>query len=154
MIRSIRFLPMSAAVVLSLLAGAPTALAANDVNSPTLQRIMLKLGEDMQQVTQAIAMEDWQRVAELAPGIGQHEQPPLAEKTRILRWLSSNAGQFRKFDTVVHERAAILGDAAQQEDGDAVIAAFADLQRGCLACHRVFRASFIERFHRRGDRDD
>lgn len=154
MIRSIRFLPMSAAVVLSLLAGAPTALAASDVNSPALQRIMRKLGEDMQQVTQAIAMEDWQRVAELAPGIGQHEQPPLGEKARILRWLGSDAGQFRKFDTVVHERAAMLGDAAQQEDGNAVIAAFADLQRGCLACHRQFRAPFIARFHHGKDSDD
>ena len=115
---------------------------------------MRKLGEDMQQVTQAIAMEDWQRVAELAPGIGQHEQPPLGEKARILGWLGSNAGQFRGFDTAVHETASTLGEAARRGDGDAVIAAFADLQRGCLACHREFRAPFIERFHHGKGSDD
>ena len=137
-----------ATAILALSAMTPAPAAAAEAGTPpALQKIMRQLGEDMQQVTHAIAMEDWPRVVQLAPGIARHEQPPAGEKVRILSWLGSDAAQFRGFDGIVHEAATALGEAAGREDGEAVISSFAQLQRGCLGCHQRFRAAFIVRFH-------
>ncbi|MGE0209565.1 MAG: cytochrome c [Lysobacteraceae bacterium] len=144
-IRSLRALAALAAIALGAVAPPPAAAEAGKPSA--LQGIMRQLGEDMQQVTHAISMEDWQRVARLAPGIARHAQPPAGEKLRILGWLGSDAAQFRGFDGAVHETATALGEAAVREDGEAVIASFAELQRNCLACHQRFRATFIARFH-------
>lgn len=123
------------------------AYAADSPKDMALRGIMGKLGRDMQSVTGAISKEDWATVSELAPGIARHAEPPLTEKTLILRWLGTSAGAFRGFDSQVHEAAEIMAEAARRGDGDAVIAAFSKIQQGCFACHRAFRASFQEHFY-------
>lgn len=112
-----------------------------------LRTVMEKLGRDMQAVAGAISKEDWARVAALSPEIASHEQPPAAEKMRILAWLGAEAGRFRGFDGQVHEAATAMSEAAMRGDGRAVIAAFARVQQGCLECHQGFRKSFVEHFH-------
>lgn len=112
-----------------------------------LRDVMQQLGRDMQAITGAISTEDWIKVAELAPQIARHEQPPASEKFRILGWLGSDAGKFRGLDGDVEQAAAALGEAAQRGDGEAVIAAFARTQQSCLACHQSYRQSFIKQFY-------
>jgi len=131
------------------LAGATALQAHTDEEPPPmgLRIAMQKLGQDMQAVTGAIAMEDWAKVAELAPGIAHHAEPPPAEKVRIIGWLGANAGKFRGFDAQAHEAATTMGEAATRGDGLAVITAFAKVQEGCLGCHQGFRKAFIAHFH-------
>lgn len=43
--------------------------------------------------------------------------------------------------------AVAMGAAATRGDGQAVIAAFAKVQQGCLACHQSFRKPFTEHFY-------
>lgn len=127
-----------------------TALAAQSTEAAkpmALRGVMQKLGTDMQSVTAAISKEEWARVAELAPQIAQHAQPPLSEKMRILGWLGADAGKFRSLDGQLHDDAVAMGEAAQRSDGPAVIAAFAKTQQSCLACHQSFRQSFVEQFY-------
>lgn len=112
-----------------------------------LRAVMQQLDEDMQAVTSAIAREDWIKVGELAPQIGSHQQPPLREKTRILAWLGTHAGEFRGFDRQTHKAAQTMAAAAAQNDGEAVIAAFAKVQQSCLACHTNYRKSFQQHFY-------
>ena len=114
-----------------------------------LRGVMEKLGRDMQAVTGAISREDWALVAELAPRIAQHEQPPAAEKVRILGWLGSDAARFRSLDGEVEHAAMALGEAARRGDGPAVIAAFGKIQHSCLACHQSYRKAFVEQFYGR-----
>lgn len=59
---------------------------------------MQQLGDDMQTITGAIAMEDWDSVSQFAGKNAQHAEPPLSEKMRILAWLSSDASKFRRLD--------------------------------------------------------
>lgn len=121
---------------------------AVEPEKPTaLRKIMEQLGRDMQAVTGAISMEDWARVAELAPKIARHAEPPLSEKMRILTWLGTDAGKFRSFDGQTHETASAMGEAAERGDGQAVITAFAKVQQSCLDCHQDFRKPFLEHFH-------
>lgn len=144
--------PLSAqavALTVALLAvAAPLRVPAAEPAKPmVLQNVMVKLGRDMQAVTGAISREDWAAVAELAPGIARHAEPPMSEKLRILAWLGTDAGRFRGFDEQVHEAAEAMGEAATRADGQAVIAHFGRVQQSCLACHQGFRKSFQEHFH-------
>jgi len=112
-----------------------------------LRTIMERLGRDMQVVTGAISKEDWPLVAELAPRIAKHAEPPMSEKMRILAWLGADAGKFRGLDGQVHDAATAMGEAAKRSDGQAVIAAFSKTQQSCLACHQSYRRSFVEKFY-------
>ena len=70
-----------------LLATFATALGAQSVEAAkpmALRTIMERLGRDMQAVTGAISKEDWPLVAELAPRIAKHAEPPMSEKMRAL----------------------------------------------------------------------
>ena len=132
------------------LATAATGLGAQSAEAAkpmALRSVMEKLGRDMQAVTGAISKEEWTLVAELAPKIAKHAEPPLGEKMRILGWLGTDAGKFRGFDGQVHDAASSMGDAAKRGDGPAVIAAFSKTQQSCLACHQSFRQSFMKQFY-------
>lgn len=112
-----------------------------------LRHIMQELGRNMQRITDAISREDWVRVAELAPKVATHPEPPLAEKMRILAYLGDKAITFRSFDEEVHEAALVMEEAAQRGGGMAVIQSFARVQEGCLGCHQAFRKPFVEHFY-------
>jgi len=113
----------------------------------TLRNIMQKLSKNMQIVTDAISREDWEQVAETAPQIANHPQPPIAEKMRILRFAGSNVSQFKSFDKQTHQAAKELEEFAMRKDGKGVTAQFATLQKSCLACHQSFRKTFKEHFY-------
>jgi len=112
-----------------------------------LRHIMQELGRNMQHITDAISQEDWARVAQLAPKVATHPEPPLDEKMRILTYLGDKAITFRGFDEEVHEAALVMEEAAQRGDGAAVIQSFARVQEGCLGCHQSFRKPFVEHFY-------
>lgn len=138
----------SSIVVALLIASAALGARPEEPPEPmALQGVMQQLGRDMQAVTGAISKEDWAMVAELAPIIARHSEPPMSEKLRILRWLGTDAGKFRGFDGQVHEAAITMGEAAGRGDGEAVIASFAKVQQSCLGCHQIFRKPFVEHFY-------
>lgn len=129
--------------------GVTQATRASELGKPIgLRTVMQQLERDMQSVTGAISREDWARVAELVPRISRHPEPPLPEKILILAWLGTAVGKFRDFDTQTHAAADAMDEAAARGDGQAVIAAFADVQQSCLGCHQRFRKSFLEHFYR------
>lgn len=141
-----------AGALLVLLASAtviPDVRAAEPQKPMALRGVMKKLGQDMQAVTGAISTEDWALVAELAPKIARHDEPPPVEKMRILTWLGSDAGKFRALDGQVHDSATIMGEAATHRDGQGVITAFSKVQQGCLSCHQNFRERFVKHFYER-----
>jgi cytochrome c556 len=124
-----------------------TAWAADDTEPLMLRRIMQELGEDMQTVTDGISREDWALVAETAPAIANHSQPSAIERMRILGFLGTDASVFRNHDKKVQQAALQLEKAAEGQNGDEVIAAFATLQNRCLACHQDFRKPFTAHFY-------
>lgn len=137
------------AVVGALLAavGAPVAADTDKAKPLALRKIMQDLGTNMQRITDGISREDWETVARIAPAIGDHPQPPLMEKMRILKFAGSDAGKFKGYDEKTHAAAQTLQQVARRGDGRAVISAFATLQNTCLACHESFRKPFVEHFY-------
>lgn len=137
-----------------ILAAATFALSllthtAQAVEPLAFQGVMKDLGKHMQTITGAIAYENWQLVAETAPLIAAHPQPPVMEKTRIISFMGSNMGKFKEFDMQTHEAAHELEHAAHEKDGVQVIAAFQKVQTSCLVCHQGFRKPFVEHFYGR-----
>ena len=112
-----------------------------------LRKIMQELGKDMQAITDAISYEDWARVANIAPRIAEHPEPSAIEKMRILTLIGTDAGKFESHDEITHLAARALEQVALRSEGLGVIAAFANLQNGCLACHQSFRKPFVEHFY-------
>lgn len=141
-----RALGVTLCAMLTVICTTQMTWADESAKPMALRIVMQQLEVDMQSVTGSIAREDWAQVAELAPGIGSHPKPPLTEKMRIFAWLGTHAGKFRSFDTQTHEAAQAMGEAAARRDGQAVIAAFANVQQSCLGCHQRFRKSFQEHF--------
>ncbi|MCW8830038.1 MAG: cytochrome c [Gammaproteobacteria bacterium] len=130
----------------------PPLLAENNaepVEPLALFAIMEEMGKNMQTITAAIASEDWETVEETSPLIADHPQPPLGEKIRILTFIGTDVSAFKGHDGQTHQAAQQLGQAAASKDGEAVIVAFADLQRSCLSCHQRFRKSFRTHFYGR-----
>ena len=131
----------------ALITACTALLAENDDEPLALFAIMVTLGENMQTITAAIASEDWETVVETSPLIADHPQPPLGEKIRILAFIGTDVSAFKDYDGQTHQAAQQLGQAAESEDGEAVIAAFANLQLSCLSCHQRFRQSFKAHFY-------
>lgn len=131
-------------ILLPLLTITAPAQAAEPL---ALQGVMKDLGKHMQAIAGAIAYEDWEQVANTAPLIAAHPQPPIAEKARIISFMGSNMGKFKSFDMQTHEAAHEMEHAAHENNGMQVIAAFQKVQASCLACHQTFRKPFAEHFY-------
>jgi len=136
------FLLAAASLVLSMLASA--AQAAEPL---AFQGVMKDLGKHMQTTAGAIANEDWELVANTAPLIAAHPQPPAMEKARIMSFMGTNMAKFKDFDMQTHEGAHELMHAAHEKNGVQVIAAFQKVQLSCLNCHQAFRKPFVEHFY-------
>lgn len=134
-------------VGLGLGAGASVAEENNREQPLQLRRIMQQMALHMQSTTGAIAREEWPTVAQLAPKIAAHEAPPITEKMRILAYVGKDVAAFKGFDAQTHEAAHAMAEAAQRNDGKAVIQQFAKVQEGCLGCHQRFRKAFVEYFY-------
>lgn len=140
----------SAVALVGVLALGPVGAMAQGADQPkpmALRGIMLQLQNDMDAVNGAISQKDWKTVAELAPKIANHAEPPLLEKVRILAWLNIDAPKFRGYDVKAKEEAAAMGEAAKKGDGQAVVADYARIQQSCLECHTQFRQKFIAHFY-------
>lgn len=144
------FIAFSAvALAATLLACTITSASADEAKPKplALRKIMQDMGKSMQDITAAISREDWTMVAKVVPLIGDHRQPPMTEKMRILGFIGSEAGTFKRHDEQVQQSAKALQQAAARDDGQDVISSFAALQGNCLACHQRFRQQLVEHFY-------
>jgi cytochrome c556 len=141
---------LALAVLLLAAGGSSPAAAQSTAATPLeLRSIMQEMRSDLQATVDAMALEDWDRVAAIAPRIGEHRRPSAEERTRILALLGQEAIRFKASDDAVHDAAATLQKAAERKDGPGVIAAFAAVQTACLGCHQAFRKTLVEHFYRK-----
>lgn len=135
-------------IVAALLAGITLSAFQVQASEPLeLKKVMQELGRNMQIITDGISRENWKLVAETAPVIAEHPQPPLAEKARIISFMGAEMSRFKAFDMQTHEAAHELMHAAYEQNGQRVIDAFQKVQSSCLNCHQAFRTSFVKHFY-------
>lgn len=118
----------------------PVTAAAGEAESAAgLRFIMQDLGGKVRDIAEGISREDWHIVNRLALRIAEHPKPPMNERVKLLAHLGSEAKNFQRLDSAAHDSAMTLSAAAARSDGDAVIAAFGELQRACYSCHKLYR---------------
>jgi len=112
-----------------------------------IQKIMLKMGMEMHNISDAISAEDWPIIEKSADFIANHPKPPMTERMKIMRFLGTEAIQFKANDKKTHKAAGALAYAAAQKESSTVNKAFGVLQQTCLACHQAYRAKLQDYFY-------
>ena len=131
----------------TLLAALFTPLFVQAQGPMELRAAMQDMNRNLQAAADGLSRQDWAHVAKAAALIAEHPQPSAEEKTRIITFFGPEMGRFKGLDTETGEAAQQLARAAQDKNGKQAIAAFAQVQTGCLGCHEAFRERFISRFY-------
>ena len=103
--------------------------------------IMQKLGSDMAALTHGIMTEDTALVARSAEAIAHHAPIAPSDIDRIHAELGDAMAEFERLDEEVHEASVRLHEAVEggAVDMEAVLSRLNEVQRGCVACHTLFR---------------
>jgi len=125
--------------VLGLVSGAVVAEETTDKQVNELRLIMQGLLEDTQQIAAGIFLQDFSKIALAANKIAHHPAPGMVTKTKLIASLGPKMGQFKQFDSVVHDTAIVIATAANEEDMTAAMTAYHQLIDGCQACHSEFK---------------
>jgi len=104
-----------------------------------LRSIMLGLGADMDEISRGLWLEDLAIVDAAARTIAEHPHVSDTERMRIQGILGADFAEFIKGDRRVHDTALRLSATAAASDMTSTLDELAELQAGCVACHRNFR---------------
>ena len=115
-------------------APSPTRIAL-----PALFGIMQGLQENMDRISHALWVEDFEGLAVAAEAVADHPRVPAEEFERISGVLGPDMSRFGAADMAVHDLAVRLAEEARGNDLEAALATDAELRRGCAACHSEFR---------------
>ncbi len=145
-----RFVPI-ACVLLSSVFAVPAAWAggsAGKLGAPLeLRSIMRELSVDMEGVVSGIVAGDMAVVEEHARRVADHRRPPATEMGGIVKLLGPDMPAFKGIDTLVHDGALGVADAAAAGDTRAVLEGYSSVLSGCVECHERFRPRVIEHFY-------
>ena len=120
-------------------ASSPTRVAL-----PGLFTIMAGLQEDMAGLERGLWREDYDSIAARATAIAEHPTVPGPEAQAIATVLGPDMAAFKQADTDVHDRAVRIRELAEARELDGILAAKAELERGCIGCHTEFRERLRE----------
>jgi len=105
----------------------------------SLLAIMQRLNTDMTGLSQALWMEDWSVMTARAAAIANHAPIAATEIERIHAILGEEMHAFEEVDEAVHTAAVRMHQSAEARDLQDFLAAFSDVQQGCVSCHTSFR---------------
>jgi cytochrome c556 len=116
--------------------------AAHDsaIHAPqALRPIMQRLAVDMSGLSDALWVENYDEMTARAAAIAAHNEISAPEMQRIERTLGPETAAFDSMDMHVHLAAQRMHAAAQARRLDVFLNEYAEVQRGCTACHTQFR---------------
>lgn len=124
---------------LAIVAITPPLTLAEEAQQVTFKSVMQGLLTDTQQITKGIVLEDFALIQQAAEKIVDHPKPDLAVRMKLVKAMGSEMGKFKAKDTVVHDSAVKLVEAAKAKDMLAISKEYQVLVNGCLACHSSFK---------------
>ena len=93
----------------------------------------------IQQITDALAREDWEGVASASARIGL--SPSMQQQCEHM---GAGADGFTELALDFHRRADAIGVAAQSADATAVLRATSSTLRACTRCHATYRQDVVD----------
>ena len=101
--------------------------------------IMRQLNDDMLALTTALVTDDRDGVVRSAEAIANHAPIAQDDIERIRRELGPEMADFERIDEDVHEASIQLSEIATTGQMYEVVDRLAEVQRGCIACHTLYR---------------
>jgi len=92
----------------------------------------------IQEVTAALAVDDWQGVAQAAKRIASS-----AQMQQTCEHMGAGADGFTDLALDFHRRADAIGVAAKQQDAKAVLQATSTTLQACTQCHATYRQEVV-----------
>ena len=93
----------------------------------------------IQQITEALANEDWDAVAEASSLIESSPQMQM-----MCEHMGSGAPGFTEMALEFHSRADAIGEAADAQDMQGVLAATSQTLQVCTSCHATYRQDVVD----------
>jgi len=122
----------------SAAAGAAHAHAAAGEGEALLP-IMQRLGARMTSLTYGLMTDDRPMIVSSAAAIAEHAPIAPHDLERIRGTLGSDMAEFERLDAAVHAASVRLSQTAEAGSAQDVLARLSEVQRGCVACHALFR---------------
>jgi cytochrome c556 len=127
---------MVLATSLSLLLS--NSVLAHD-NSNGLISVMQGLLDDSLVLNQGILEKDFSKIEKASNDIANHPKPGMVTMKKVMVGLGSEMASFKGFDTLVHDIAMNIKEAATKEDMVTVKSSYHELLNGCLSCHTQYK---------------
>ena len=93
----------------------------------------------IQRITDGLAREDWDAIAEASALI---ESSPQMQQ--MCEHMGAGADGFTELALEFHARADTIGVAAKAHDGPAVLAATSSTLQACTSCHTTYRQEVVD----------
>jgi len=93
----------------------------------------------IQRITDGLARDDWDAVAEASKLI---ESSPQMQQ--MCQHMGAGAEGFTKLALAFHSRADAIGNAAEAKDGKAVLEATAHTLEACTSCHATYKQDIVD----------
>lgn len=122
----------------------PPESTSTRVALPGLFTIMAGLQEDVAGLERGLWREDFDSIGARATAIAEHPRVPAEEAQAIATVLGPDMAAFGQHDTRVHDQAVRIRELAGARELDGILAAKAELERGCVGCHTQFRERLRE----------
>jgi len=106
----------------------------------SLKLVMQGLLVDTQQLTEAMFMEDFANIEQIAKNIADHPKPSMETRKKLMKAMGAEMAKFKANDDVVHESAVAMVKNAQNKDIKAIGKNFQTMIGGCVSCHSEFKA--------------
>ncbi len=100
---------------------------------------MQGLRDDTVRITDGLLTDDFEMIAEAAAAIANHPRIPAEDAQLVAAELGDEMPAFKALDTLVHDLAIEIGEAARSQDRDAVLSGYQQMFEGCLACHDAYK---------------
>lgn len=132
---------MNTTRLVALLGVATLLLPVVSASNPDtdLKSIMQGLRDNLVEITDGLLIDDYEQMARGASGVAEHPKIPPADIQIVAKALGAEMAAFKQYDTLVHDRAVELAEAANAEDREAAVTAYLAMVEGCLACHQKYR---------------
>jgi hypothetical protein len=93
----------------------------------------------IQRIIAAAAREDWKAVAEAAKGIEASNS-----ERQTCEHMGAGAEGFTELALDFHDRASLIGRAAEARDAAGVLEATANTLQACTSCHATYRQDVVD----------
>jgi len=130
-----------AALIASIGLLSPLTYAAEDKASQPnkLRLVMQGLLNDSLVLNQGIFYKDYSKIEQAAKDIANHPKPGKGTMKKVMFELKTEMGAFKAFDTLVHNAAVKIEEAAAKKDMQQIKSNYHEMLNGCLSCHTQYK---------------